>query len=67
MAVRNQRCETCSYWSAISGSYYGQCRRRAPQAIIVPASDQEDRAICWPDTNAEEFCGDWQCGANGNG
>jgi len=45
----------------MSGSYYGQCHRRAPAPIIVPITDQEveDRAVYWPETNAEEFCGDW--------
>ena len=59
--MRSQRCDKCFYWSAMSGSYYGQCHRRAPAPIIVPITDQEveDRAVYWPETNAEEFCGDW--------
>ena len=60
-----QTCATCRFWRPTEGDF-GQCRRRAPTTLyttqttsVRPDAPFRCRAV-WPETRAEEWCGDYQ-------
>lgn len=53
-AVAPVRCMSCAFWAHFNASV-GVCRRRAPRPAL--GSDNETVAH-WPETFAEEGCGD---------
>ena len=55
-SLRLVRCAKCVFWSPFNAAV-GVCRRRAPRPIV--GSDHETVAH-WPETFAEEGCGDGQ-------
>ena len=52
-------CESCRFWDAdqelSKRSYDGKCRKRAPIPITI---GEEDPIACWPQTTAEDWCGE---------
>ena len=48
------RCGECGFWAQFNGAV-GLCRRRAPQPV---AGNERDTVAHWPETFAEEGCGD---------
>jgi hypothetical protein len=48
-------CENCAFWNATPTIGGGNCHRYAPR----PSNSKFDKT-CWPRTEAEAFCGEWQ-------
>lgn len=52
-------CETCRFWDDVPTEIpFGICRRRAPQAVIIAMAPVPN--VAWPNTHADEWCGEWQ-------
>lgn len=53
--MSERKCETCEWWLPLSKAT-GQCHAHAPKPTLVK---QTEFFIGWPETEAEDFCGEW--------
>jgi hypothetical protein len=56
-------CALCQFWHEMVGDETGQCRRYAPRPAMFAAlpntgGEGEVEAV-WPQTNAEDWCGEF--------
>jgi hypothetical protein len=50
-------CGTCRFWDQDEeDEEHGYCHRYPPQMV----RGREGIVSCWPETDCEEFCGEWQ-------
>lgn len=61
-----EECKSCYYW-VNRDNIDGFCRRYAPRSVMEmqhPQSDEDtdgpDRGVWWPNTLADEWCGEWR-------
>lgn len=61
-----KECKDCKYWfmSETNGGF-GRCHRYAPRPWVCSSKADEDeweefRYAKWPDTNAENWCGEFE-------
>jgi hypothetical protein len=58
--VTSKSCETCIFfrkWSKPGG----ECRRNAPQAVMVHADiDDSEHIAYWPGVDPSDWCGEWE-------
>jgi len=56
-----EACGSCRYWKPEEEkSNLGQCRRHAPQSIVFNVDEEVQFQSHFPDTAAEDWCGDYQ-------
>lgn len=51
-------CSSCRYWDA-KGSDEGNCRRRAPQAVVFRIDEDLKFETRFPTTAATDWCGEF--------
>lgn len=53
-----ERCETCRFW----GGNFGYCHRYPPvrSADPHPAAHDDKPGWCWPITDHDDWCGEYQ-------
>jgi hypothetical protein len=55
-------CQECRFWRDTDEGM-GECRRRAPAAVVEPLPESDGRAIqphvIWPITNYFDWCGEY--------
>ena len=52
-----RRCDQCVVWNQYPKKPgAGECRRYAPRPSIVNV----EAIVNWPETNAEDWCGEWE-------
>jgi hypothetical protein len=58
-------CLTCRFYEPPQAALYSQCRRRAPVVVVKRLVEpdgayKDDAESEWPNTSAEEWCGEWE-------
>ncbi len=56
--IAQAACAKCLYWKSSSADA-GECRRRAPQAIVFKVDASTQFESRFPETKAEDWCGDY--------
>tara|TARA_B100001057_G_scaffold146728_2_gene146723 strand:- start:5863 stop:6057 length:195 start_codon:yes stop_codon:yes gene_type:complete len=52
-------CKACAHWKSSSADA-GECRRHAPQTIVFEVNDQVSVESRFPQTKAQDWCGDFK-------
>ena len=56
-------CSACAHWHAEeSEATVGQCRRRAPQTVVLKVDADSQLTSVFPTTSATDWCGDFEAG-----
>lgn len=55
-----EACGSCRYWKKSENQAMGECHRHAPQAIAFNVEQKLQFQSRFPDTTAEDWCGDYQ-------
>lgn len=56
--VQTKTCQSCQHWNA-TNSGKGECRRRAPQAVVFNVADEVKFESRFPVTSSDDWCGDF--------
>lgn len=56
--IAQAACAKCLFWKASAGET-GECRRRAPQALVFKVDDATKFESHFPATQASDWCGEF--------
>ncbi len=58
-ASKIETCSACRFWKT-TDQMNGECRRRAPQAVVFNVTNETRFQTQFPETAKEDWCGEFQ-------